>query len=222
MTNIAQRLAETTKMLEEFRQTAPLAAGAPQLIAVSKRQSKSAIQAALDAGHRQFGENKLQEGVEHWREHRAHYPDLTLHYIGGLQSNKAEEVVQFFDVIHSLDRPKLAKALAAAMHTHNKRPECFIQINTGEEPQKSGILPKEADAFIVACKEEYQLPITGLMCIPPADENPSAHFAFLRELAQRHNLPHLSMGMSADWQTALRLGATHIRLGTALFGERDG
>lgn len=192
----------------------------PRFIAVSKQQPLSKIQILLDKGHRIFGENRFQEAKERWTPLKSHYADLTLAYIGGLQSNKADEVVAFFDEIHSLDRPKLAAALAKAMKDQHRSLPCYIQVNTGEEPQKSGILPKEAPAFIQYCRHELKLNIIGLMCIPPADQNPAPHFAFLRKLAEQHQLPRLSMGMSDDWRTALRLGSTDIRVGSALFGAR--
>jgi len=192
-----------------------------RLIAVSKGQPDAKREEALAAGHRVFGENYWQEGHAHWAEQRNHYKELELHFLGPLQSNKARDVAGFFDVIHSVDRPKLAKALADAMLATGTPRDCFIQVNTGEEPQKGGVLPADAPALLDYCIKELHLPIVGLMCIPPAEANPAAHFAFLRQMAADYGLPRLSMGMSADWQTALRLGATDIRLGTAIFGERQ-
>lgn len=191
-----------------------------RLIAVSKQQPEAKIRSILELGQRVFGENRYQEGVQRWSEIRPHYPDLTLAFIGGLQSNKAAEAVSFFDEIHSVDRQKLADSLAKAMANEGKSLPCYIQVNTGEEPQKSGILPHEATDFISYCRNELLLNIVGLMCIPPADQNPAPHFAFLRKMAEHHQLPRLSMGMSDDWQTALRLGSTDIRVGSALFGAR--
>lgn len=203
-----------------LRQDSPLAAAKVALIAVSKFQPPQRVDALLAAGHRHFGENRWQEGWERWQERKSLYPDLALHFLGPLQTNKAAEVVGFFDVIHSLDRPKLARVLAEEMQKQQRRRPCFIQINTGEEPQKSGILPADAPDFIRYCRDELNLPLVGLMGLPPAGVNPAPHFAFLRKLAQDHGLERLSMGMSGDWEIAVRLGATDIRLGTALFGER--
>lgn len=193
---------------------------APEIIAVSKQQPDEKIQAALDAGQRIFGENRLQEGLTHWKERKNTYSDLELHFIGALQSKKAEDVVGFFDVIHSIDRESVAKAVAKAMDKQGRRPDCFIQVNTGEEPQKSGVLPQEAPAYIKKCIEEWNLPIIGLMCLPPQGVNPVPHFAFLKKLADEQGLKQLSMGMSSDWELAVRMGATHIRIGTGIFGER--
>lgn len=193
----------------------------PKLIAVSKRQPDDKISAALEAGHRIFGENRLEEGLQRWEGRKNHISDLELHFIGTLQSKKAHQVVEFFDAIHSIDRESVAIAVAKAMKKTGKRPDCFIQINTGEEPQKSGILPKDAPAYIKKCLNEWKLPIVGLMCLPPQGVNPVPHFAFLKKLADEHGLTQLSMGMSSDWELAVRMGATHIRLGTAIFGARD-
>ncbi len=193
----------------------------PQLIAVTKRQPDDKIDAALASGHRIFGENRLDEGLQHWMERKNHYSELKLHFIGAIQSKKAHDIINFFDVIHSLDRESLAKAVANAMDKTGKRPDCFIQINTGEEPQKSGILPQDAAAYIKKCQDEWNLPIVGLMCLPPQGVNPTPHFAFLKKLADDYGLSQLSMGMSNDWQLALRMGATHIRVGSAIFGERN-
>ncbi len=195
------------------------------LIAVSKLHAAEAIEPVLMAGHREFGENYVQEAQAKWPDLRARFPETVLHLIGPLQSNKAREAVALFDVIHSLDRESLAKELSKEIARHKqqggKAPQLFVQVNTGEEPQKGGILPLEADAFIRSCRETYGLEISGLMCIPPFDEPPSPHFALLRKIAERNGLPHLSMGMSADFDAAIQLGATHVRIGTAIFGERE-
>jgi len=187
---------------------------------VAKTHGPEAVAAALAQGQRVFGENRVQEAQGKYPALKAAHPDLQLHLIGPLQSNKAKDAVALFDVIETVDRPKLAEALAQAMEKLGRRPLCYIQVNTGEEPQKAGVPPAEADAFIAACRERYRLPIRGLMCIPPAEQEPSPHFALLREMARRHDLADLSMGMSGDFEIAIRLGATHVRVGTAIFGAR--
>jgi PLP dependent protein len=190
------------------------------LVAVGKTHPAEAVRAALQAGQRVFGENRVQEAEGKFPALRAGHPDLVLHLIGPLQTNKVREAVALFDVIETLDRPRLAEALAAEMARTGRRPACFVQVNTGEEPQKAGIVPSAAGAFIADCRDRLGLPIAGLMCIPPLDELPAVHFAFLRELARRHGVAQLSMGMSADFETAIAFGATHVRVGTAIFGER--
>jgi PLP dependent protein len=190
------------------------------LVAVSKTHDTAAVSTAIAAGQRVFGENRVQEAQAKYPALKATHPDLVLHLIGPLQTNKVKEAVALFDVIETVDRPKLAEALVREMERAGRRPRCFIQINTGEEPQKAGVLPAAADAFIAECRERWRLPVDGLMCIPPLDQEPSPHFALLREIARRHTLPGLSMGMSADYEIAIRLGATHVRVGTAIFGER--
>ena len=190
------------------------------LVAVSKTHPPEAVLAALAAGQAVFGENRVQEAAAKFPPLRAAHPALRLHIIGGLQTNKARDAVRVADVIESLDRPKLAAAIADAMAKEGRRPDCLVQVNTGDETQKSGIPRAEADAFIRAAREEHGLPVTGLMCIPPVDEDPRPHFAFLRELAVRHALPVLSMGMSADFEAAIAEGATHVRVGSAIFGHR--
>lgn len=190
------------------------------LVAVSKTHGEDAVRAALAAGQTVFGENKVQEAKAKFAGLRAEFPDLRLHMVGPLQTNKVKDAVATFDVIESLDRPKLAQALADEIAAAGRRPELLVQINTGEEPQKAGALPLEADAFIDDCVKRLGLPITGLMCVPPVDEEPAMHFALLREIAARHNLHKLSMGMSGDFPTAIRFGATHVRIGTAIFGAR--
>lgn len=190
------------------------------LVAVSKTKPAALIQQAIDAGHRVFGENRVQEAEQKWPALREGHPDLRLHLIGALQTNKVAHAVALFDVIETVDRPRLAASLAKEMAKTGLRRECFVQVNTGAEPQKAGVLPQEADAFIRGCIEEHGLPVTGLMCIPPVDEEPSPHFALLREIARRHGLGKLSMGMSADYPVAVMFGATHVRVGTAIFGAR--
>lgn len=196
------------------------------LIAVSKTFGAEAIRPLLDAGHRVFGENRVQEAKEKWSALKAAFPDVRLHLIGPLQTNKVREAVGLFDVIHSLDRASLAGELAKefaklrAQQDGVRLPEVFIQINTGEEPQKAGIAPTEADSFIHECRERHGLEISGLMCIPPVDEPPSPHFALLAKIAARNGISGLSMGMSGDFEQAVMLGATHVRVGSALFGSR--
>jgi hypothetical protein len=190
------------------------------LVAVSKTFEAGEITPVIKAGHRAFGENRVQEAQSKWPALKAAYSDLKLHLIGPLQSNKAREAVQLFDAIHSVDRPKIAKALADEMMRQNKRLELFVQVNTGEEPQKAGIMPRDAGPFVHHCREELKLEIAGLMCIPPVDEEPAVHFAFLAKLAKELGLKGLSMGMSGDFETAVQFGATHIRVGSALFGTR--
>lgn len=190
------------------------------MVAVSKQQGDDRIEAALAAGQRVFGENRVQEAQTRWAARRALYPDLRLRLIGPLQTNKAEDALALFDAIDTLDRPKLAKALADAAQKLGRSPELLVQVNTGEEPQKAGVLPAEADAFIRAAREEFGLPVKGLMCIPPAEEEPAMHFALLAKIAARNGLSALSMGMSHDYETAVRFGATQVRVGSALFGER--
>jgi pyridoxal phosphate enzyme (YggS family) len=190
------------------------------LIAVSKTFGADAITPIIAAGQRVFGENRVQEAKAKWPSLTAAYPGIALHLIGPLQSNKAKEAVALFDAIHSVDRPSICQALAKEILSQNKRPQLFVQVNTGEEPQKAGVAPGEADAFIAACREKYGLGISGLMCIPPADEPPAPHFALTAKIAVRNGLKDLSMGMSADFAIAIRLGATHVRVGSAIFGHR--
>ena len=200
----------------------PHYAAAPvTLVAVSKRQPEEKIDAVLAAGHRVFGENQVQEARQRWSDRRRAYSDLTLHLIGPLQTNKAAEAVALFDVIEVVDREKLARALAKEMRHQNRYLPCYIQVNTGEEPQKSGILPDQLDDFTYFCKDELALPIIGLMCIPPVDEEAVMHFALLNRMAQRLNVPKLSMGMSGDYIEAIGFGATSVRVGSAIFGTRE-
>ena len=191
------------------------------LIAVSKTFDADAIRPALEAGHRVFGENRVQESQGKWPGLRDQFSDIELHLIGPLQSNKAADAVALFDVIHTVDREKIAKALASEISKQGKTPRLFVQVNTGEEPQKAGIAPEEAVAFVERCREVHGLEVEGLMCIPPADENPGPHFELLRKLAKQAGVDGLSMGMSGDYETAVQLGATHVRVGSAIFGARD-
>ena len=190
------------------------------LVAVSKTHPVEAVVAAIAAGQLVFGENRVQEAQAKFPALKAANPTLELHLIGPLQSNKAREAVALFDVIQSVDREKLARVLAEEMRKQGRSPRLFIQVNTGEEPQKAGIAPGDVDAFVHLCREELDLPINGLMCIPPADQHPAPHFALLREIAKRNNIDALSMGMSGDFETAIAFGATHVRVGTAIFGAR--
>ena len=191
------------------------------LVAVSKVQPLERIEAVLDAGHRTFGENRVQEAAGKWPAFRERYPHVELHLVGPLQTNKVRQALDLFDVIHSVDRDRLARRLAEGFAETGRPLPCFVQVNTGEEPQKAGCLPAEADAFVARCRDEYGLPLAGLMCLPPLDEEPSLHFALLRKIAERNGLPGLSMGMSGDFERAIALGATHVRIGSAIFGERE-
>jgi PLP dependent protein len=216
-TSPAGRLAETRARIAK---AAGLAGRKPDeitLIAVSKTHGPETIEPLLDAGQRVFGENRVQEAAGKWPGLLERYPDAELHLVGQLQSNKADEAVALFDAIHSVDRPSLVAALAKAMDQAGRRPACFIQVNIGDEPQKGGCPVAELPALLEQARE---LPVAGLMCIPPADVEPAPYFALLAKLARRHGLPALSMGMSGDFDTAVMIGATHVRVGTALFGER--
>jgi pyridoxal phosphate enzyme (YggS family) len=190
------------------------------LVAVSKTFEPVAIEPVIEAGQRVFGENRVQESKAKWPELKSCFAGITLHLIGPLQSNKAAEAVALFDCIQSVDREKLARVLADEVQRQGRHPDLFVEINTGEEEQKAGIRPREADRFIASCRDSYGLKIAGLMCIPPADEEPALHFALLETIAKRNGLKLLSMGMSADFETAIRFGATHVRVGSAIFGER--
>ena len=211
------------KILRQIEKTAAEARRKPEdieLIAVSKQQPDERVDAMLAEGQRIFGENRVQEAFMRWAERRAAYPDLSLHLIGPLQSNKAAEAVGLFDVIHTIDRPKIAQSLSQHMKEQNRHLPCFIQVNTGNEPQKSGIPAEQIPDFLHFCRHEQGLNICGLMCIPPIDEEPAMHFALLKTWADRTNLEKLSMGMSSDFDQAILFGTTHIRVGSALFGER--
>ncbi len=220
MDDIAHNLATVKARITAAAESAGREAGAATLVAVSKVHPAERVRLALEAGHRTFGENRLQEAEAKWPGLKADFADARLHLVGSLQRNKVRGAVALFDVIETVDRPKLARALTAEMVRTGRRPDCFVQVNTGEEPQKAGVLPGDADTFIAACRDEYRLPIVGLMCIPPADEEPSLHFALLADIAARNGIRGLSMGMSDDFETAVAFGATHVRIGTAVFGPR--
>ena len=190
------------------------------LVAVTKTFGPEHITPVLDAGHRMFGENRVQEAKAKWLALRDHYAGIELHLIGSLQSNKTKEAVALFDAIHTVDRPKIAEAIAQEMAKQGRRLQLFIEVNTGEEPQKAGVAPKEAEGLLRLCREELKLDVAGLMCIPPHDEEPGVHFAFLAKLARELGLAGLSMGMSADFEKAIAFGATHVRIGSQIFGER--
>lgn len=227
-----RRLAETEKRVSAATDSAGRRRDDVALLAISKTRPAAAIEPFLAAGHRVFGENRVQEAQQKWPPLKDAYPDCELHLVGPLQSNKAKEAVALFDVIHTLDREKLARKLAALRAEMQAEmggetggdaagfPALFVQVNTGNEPQKSGIEPAQLAAFLGLCRDELGLPIAGLMCLPPIDEAPGPHFALLGKLAAKHDIQNLSMGMSGDFETAIALGATHIRLGTVLFGAR--
>lgn len=191
------------------------------LIAVSKTFGAEEIEPVLAAGHRHFGENRVQEAKGKWPELKERYPEIALHLIGPLQSNKTKEAVELFDAIHSIDRPKIARGIADEMAKQGRQLQLFVQVNTGEEPQKAGVLPVELPGLLALCRDELGLKIEGLMCIPPVEEEPAIHFAFLAKLAAENGLSGLSMGMSDDFATAVAFGATHVRVGSAIFGRRD-
>lgn len=218
--SIRQAIVETVEAIAGAAREAGRDPASVRLVAVAKTHGPEAVEAALAAGQRCFGENRVQEAAGKYPAFRDGHPDLELHLIGPLQTNKVRQAVELFDVIETVDRPKLAEALAAEMAALGRRPRCLIQVNTGEEPQKAGIAPAEADGFIADCRDRLGLPVVGLMCIPPADEPPAPHFALLREIARRNGLAELSMGMSADYPVAVALGATLVRVGTAIFGRR--
>lgn len=196
------------------------ALGSVALIAVSKVQPEARVRAVLAEGHRLFGENRVQEAEGRWEPLRADFPDVRLHLVGPLQTNKLARALDLFEAIHSLDRDGLARKLAAAVQARGACPDLFVQVNVGEEPQKAGVAPGDLDAFVAACRGTYDLPIAGLMCIPPADDDPAPHFATLAEMAARNGLAGLSMGMSGDFEAAIAAGATHVRVGSAIFGAR--
>jgi pyridoxal phosphate enzyme (YggS family) len=220
MDEIAGQLAEVRHRIAAAEREAGRPPGAVTLVAVSKTHPADSVAAAYAAGQRVFGENRVQEAKAKFPALKARWPELRLHLIGPLQTNKVKDAVALADMIETVDRPRLAEALAAEMERSGRRPACLVQVNTGEEPQKAGIAPLEVDAFIAECREQLRLPVAGLMCIPPVDDEPSVHFALLREMARRNGLALLSMGMSADFEIAIRLGATHVRVGTAIFGAR--
>lgn len=210
-------------VLDDIASAAGEAGRAPgdiDLVAVSKTHDAAHIRPVLRAGHRLFGENRVQEAAGKWPGLREEFPDVRLHMIGPLQTNKVRQALALFDVIETVDRPKLAREITKEAERTGRMPDCFIQVNTGAESQKAGVMPEEVDAFIASCREEYGLPVRGLMCIPPVEEEPSLHFALLREIAQRNGLAELSMGMSSDYRVAIAFGATLVRVGTAIFGAR--
>lgn len=217
----AARLHTVTQDIRKVEAGHGRPAEAVSLIAVSKTFDADHIRPVIEAGQRVFGENRVQEAMGKWPALRRDFPDLELHLIGPLQSNKAKEAVATFDVIHTVDREKIARALKTEMDKQGRDLPCFIQVNTGEEPQKAGIAPKETDAFVRFCKDEVGLNIVGLMCIPPIEDAPGPHFALLEKIAERNGLTGLSMGMSADYPVAIGFGATHVRVGSAIFGVRD-
>jgi pyridoxal phosphate enzyme (YggS family) len=220
MDQIAANLAAVRGRIEGASRAAGRPADAVTLVAVSKTHTADSVRAALQAGQRIFGENRVQEAIAKFPGLRGEFPDLTLHLIGPLQTNKVKDAVAHCDVIETVDRPRLAAALAREMERSGRHLPCYIEVNTGEEPQKAGVLPADSDAFIADCRDRLGLAVVGLMCIPPEHEEPALHFALLREIARRNGLDKLSMGMSADFETAIRFGATHVRVGTAIFGAR--
>ncbi len=212
-------LTDITARLAAAEAASGRAPGSVCLIAISKVQPLERVTAVLDQGHRVFGENYVQEAAAKWPDLRAKYGPVSVHMVGPLQTNKAKQAVELFDAIHTLDRPSLLDKLAALAQARGTSPELFVQVNTGAEPQKAGILPGDADAFIAAARAR-DLPLAGLMCIPPEAEDPAPHFAMLAELAARNGLAGLSMGMSSDFEAAIAAGATHVRVGSAIFGAR--
>lgn len=217
---IEQRLAEVQERIAAAERKAKRPAGSVTLVAVSKTFEAEAIRPVLQAGQRVFGENRVQESQSKWPELKREYPDLELHLIGPLQSNKAADAVALFDVIETVDREKIARVLADEMRRQGRTLRVYVQVNTGLEPQKAGIAPKETSNFVTLCREELGLTVEGLMCIPPAEENPGPHFALLAKLAEECGVDKLSMGMSGDFETAIPFGATSVRVGSAIFGNR--
>lgn len=218
---IPQQLAAVQARIETAARSVNRNPATVKLIAVSKTFSAGEIRPALDSGHRLFGENRVQESQSKWPELKSAFAGVELHLIGPLQSNKAHDAVALFDAIHTIDRLKIAQAIAAEMAKQEKSLELFVQVNTGEEPQKAGISPLDAASFVAHCRNVLHLPVSGLMCIPPLDEEAAVHFAFLAKLAKELELPSLSMGMSGDFETAIEFGATHVRVGSSIFGHRD-
>ena len=216
--DIAANLNEIRRVITEAATAVVRDPKTVTILAVSKTQPRATINKALAAGHRIFAENRVQEAKSKWPALQQSYPDLELHLIGPLQTNKVTEAIQLFDVIETIDRPKLAYALAKAPNGRLKR--CFIELNSGEESQKAGVIPEEFPSFLALCRDSLTLPITGIMAIPPIDDDPSLHFALLADIARRHGLSEISMGMSADFALAIRFGATHVRIGTKIFGPR--
>lgn len=219
--DIAANLALVKARIVDAARVAGRAPDDITLVAVTKTHGPELVERAIAAGHRCFGENRVREAEKKWPALKTAEPEATLHLIGPLQTNKVAPAVALFDVIETIDRPKLARAVASEMEKTGREPECFIEVNSGEEAQKAGVYPADADALIAACREEHRLNVTGLMCIPPHDEEPSLHFALVREIARRNGLTKLSMGMSQDFEVAVAFGATHVRIGTAIFGPRQ-
>ncbi|MGD9544033.1 MAG: YggS family pyridoxal phosphate-dependent enzyme [Methylocystis sp.] len=217
----ADRLQSTRAAIRRAALDCGRAPDSVRLVCVTKTFPAEAVVPLLDAGHRIFGENRVQEAAAKWPALREKYPDVELHLIGPLQSNKTQEAVGLFDVIQSVDREKIAKALSEEMARTGKRPRLFAQVNTGAEPQKAGVLPEAADAFLAACRDAYGLQIDGLMCVPPVDQQAAPHFALLADIAARNGIGELSMGMSSDFELAIQLGATYVRIGSAIMGERE-
>ena len=219
-TDIVGNLARVHERIAAAASDAGRSPEAVTLVAVTKFHTADRVRDAIKAGHRVFGENRVQDAEAKYPDLKREYPDLRLHAIGPLQRNKVGRAVALFDVIETLDRPRIARAIASEMEEAGRRPDGFIEVNTGEEPQKGGVFPSEADAFIRLCRDDLGLPVLGLMCVPPLEDEPSLHFALLREIAARNAVKELSMGMTADFEIAIRFGATLVRLGTAIFGER--
>ena len=219
-TRVGARLDAVRAAIASAARAAKRETGSVELIAVAKAFGADGIRPAIAAGQRVFGENRVQEAQGKWPVLRTEFPDLKLHLIGPLQSNKAADAVALFDCIHTIDRAKIAEAIASEMAKQGRRVELFVQVNTGEEPQKAGVMPREVKAFVAMCREDLKLEIAGLMCIPPVEEEPAVHFAFLSKLARDLSLAGLSMGMSGDFETAIQFGATHVRVGSAIFGVR--
>jgi pyridoxal phosphate enzyme (YggS family) len=217
---IASNLAQVRSRIARSAIDSGRPADAVELVCVSKGQDVEALKAALQAGERVFGENRVQEAAGKWPALKEAFTGIKLHLIGPLQTNKARDAIALFDVIETLDRPRLAEALAREYRSGGRRPSLFVQVNTGREPQKAGVLPEEADGFISFCRTDCGLPVVGLMCIPPVDEQASPHFALLAQIARRNGLEKLSMGMSADYELGIQVGATHVRVGSAIFGDR--
>jgi pyridoxal phosphate enzyme (YggS family) len=220
-TAAATKLAAVRREIEDACRAAGRDPATVTLVAISKTFPAAAIADVIAAGQTVFGENRVQEAKAKWPALKAEHPGLQLHLVGPLQSNKVKEALTLFDAIHAVDRPSLCAALAKEVAKQGRQPQLFVEVNTGAEPQKAGVLPEQADAFLGRCRDEYGLRIEGLMCIPPFDEPPVPHFALLAKIAKRNDLPFLSMGMSADFPRAIEFGATHVRVGTAIFGERN-
>ncbi len=219
--SVIDRLNDTKAAISRAAHDCGRAPESVTLVCVTKTFPAEDVVPLLEAGHRVFGENRVQEAMGKWPGLRARFPDIELHLIGPLQSNKTREAIEIFDVIQSVDREKIAAALAEEMAKQGKRPRLFVQVNTGAEPQKAGVLPQDADAFIALCREKYGLEIAGLMCVPPVDEQASPHFALLADITKRNGLKELSMGMSSDYELAIQLGATYVRVGSAIMGARE-